>query len=261
MKVVLFCGGMGTRLREHSDAIPKPLVSIGYRPLLWHLMKYYSYYGHKDFILCLGYRGDMIKEFFLNFNECMSNDFVMSEGGRNIQLFNSDIQDWRITFVETGLHANIGERLMAVREHLEGEELFLANYSDGLTDLHFDSYMKTSLEQDVVASFVGIRTSQSFHAVHADSQGMVYDFGQVSDSEFWVNGGYFIFRREVFEYIEAGEELVEAPFKRMIANKQLYCHRYRGFWKSMDTFKDKIEFDRMHARGHAPWAVWNSGRS
>ena len=135
MKVVLFCGGLGTRLREHSDTIPKPLVNIGTRPILWHLMRYYAHYGHKDFILCLGYRGDMIREFFLNYQEALSNDFVLSEGGKRIELITSDIQDWRITFVDTGLHANLGERLMRVRHLVEKEPMFLANYSDGLTDL------------------------------------------------------------------------------------------------------------------------------
>ena len=261
MKVVLFCGGLGTRLREHSDTVPKPLVNIGYRPIVWHLMKYYAHYGHKEFILCLGYRGDMIKEFFLNYNECLSNDFIMTNGGKDVRLLGSDIQDWKITFVETGMHANIGERLVAVKDHLQGEDLFIANYSDGLTDLPFETYMEASLELDVIASFVGVRTSQSVHAVHAGSDGKVYDFGQVSDTEFWINGGYFILKNEIFDYIEEGDELVEAPFRRLIAQKQLYCHRYRGFWKSMDTFKDKVEYDRMNAKGDSPWAVWDSKKT
>ncbi len=134
MKVVIFCGGYGTRLREYSETIPKPLVNIGERPIIWHLMKYYAHFGHKDFILCLGYRGDLIKEYFLNYDECASNDFVLSEGGRKIELFNHDISDWRITFVDTGLKSNIGQRLKAVEKHLDGEEVFLANYSDGLSD-------------------------------------------------------------------------------------------------------------------------------
>ena len=134
MKVVIFCGGLGTRLREYSETIPKPLVNIGERPIIWHLMKYYAHFGHKDFILCLGYRGDLIKNFFLNYNECDSNDFVLSESGRKIELFNEDTSDWRITFVDTGLKSNIGQRLKAVEKHLEGEEVFLANYTDGLSD-------------------------------------------------------------------------------------------------------------------------------
>ena len=124
MKVVLFCGGLGTRLREHSDTIPKPLVNIGHRPILWHLMRYYAHYGHKDFILCLGYRGDLIREYFLNYNECISNDFVLSDGGKKIELLSRDLDDWRITFVDTGLQSNIGQRLLRVRKFLEGEDSF-----------------------------------------------------------------------------------------------------------------------------------------
>src|SRR5713101_8244517 len=119
MKVVLFCGGFGTRLREHSEIIPKPLVEIGYSPIIWHLMKYYAHHGHKDFILCLGYRGNLIKEFFLKYDECISNDFIFSQAGKQIELMNSDISDWRITFAETGLNANLGQRLLAVRRYLD----------------------------------------------------------------------------------------------------------------------------------------------
>lgn len=257
MKVVLFCGGLGTRLREHSDTIPKPLVNIGYRPIIWHLMKYYSYFGHKDFILCLGYRGDMIKEFFINYNECMSNDFVMSNGGKTIELLNSDIHDWRITFVETGLHSNIGQRLLAVKEHLKDEETFLANYSDGLSDLPLDTYIEHCRAKDKIASFVSIRTPHSFHSVHIGDEGMVTDIGQISESEFWVNGGFFMLKNEIFNYMEDGDELVEKPFKRLIEKEQLYTYKHTGFWQSMDTFKDKITFDRMFARGQYPWQVWN----
>ena len=138
MKVVLFCGGRGLRLREHSEAIPKPMVPIGYRPILWHVMRYYAHFGHRDFILCLGYRGDAIKDYFLHYNEAVSNDFVLSDGGRQIELLSSDIADWRITFADTGLDTTIGERLRRVRHHLEGEEIFLANYGDTLTDAPLD---------------------------------------------------------------------------------------------------------------------------
>ena len=138
MKVVLFCGGLGTRLREHSDTIPKPLVNIGIRPIIWHLMRYYAHYGHKDFVLALGYRGDMIREYFLNYNECLSNDFTLSEGGARIEAHTSDISDWRITFADTGMHSTIAERLLKVRKYVEGEPAFLANYADGLSDVPID---------------------------------------------------------------------------------------------------------------------------
>src|SRR5215471_8658844 len=133
VKVVLFCGGLG--MREYSEVLPKPMVPIGYRPILWHVMKYYAHYGHKDFILCLGYKADVIKQYFRNYDECVSNDFVLSSGGKNVELLGSDIDDWNITFVDTGLTSNIGQRLKAVRRQLEGEEMFLANYTDGLSDV------------------------------------------------------------------------------------------------------------------------------
>lgn len=256
MKVVLFCGGLGTRLREHSDTIPKPLVNIGYRPILWHLMRYYAHHGHRDFVLCLGYRGDMVREFFLNYNECLSNDFVMREGGKKIELLKSDIQDWNITFVDTGLHSNIGQRLLRVKKYLEGEEMFLANYADGLTDLPLDQHIADFRAHDAVASFVAVRTSQSFHCVHSDDNGLVKSFGQFSDSEFWINAGYFCLRHDIFDYIEEGDELVEQPFQRLIEKRKLLVNRYRGFWQQMDTFKDKITYDRMEAKGQCPWMVW-----
>ena len=164
MKVVLFCGGLGTRLREHSETIPKPLVSVGYRPIIWHLMRYYSHYGYKDFVLALGYRGDMIREYFLNYKECMSNDFVLSEGGKKIEVMDEDTADWRITFVDTGLHSNLGQRLSRVRKYVQDEEEFLVNYSDGLSDLNLAAFIEESKRRDAIASFVSVRPSQSFHA-------------------------------------------------------------------------------------------------
>lgn len=256
MKVVLFCGGLGTRLREHSDTIPKPLVNVGYRPILWHLMRYYAHFGHKDFILALGYRGDLIREYFLNYNECMSNDFVLSEGGKKVEMLTSDIDDWRITFVDTGLHANLGQRLLRVRKFLEGEREFLANYADGLSDLPLDQHIENFRRRDVTASFVAVRTSQSFHSVHSDDGGLVTGFGRIADSDFWINGGYFCLRNDIFDAIEEGDELVEQPFQRLILQRKLAVYRHEGFWQSMDTFKDKITFDRMEARGNCPWTVW-----
>ena len=256
MKVVLFCGGLGTRLREHSDTIPKPLANVGYRPILWHLMRYYAHYGHKDFILALGYRGDLIREYFLNYNECMSNDFTLSEGGKKVELMSRDLDDWRITFVDTGLHSNLGQRLLRVRQHLEGEEEFLANYSDGLSDVPLDRQLSEFRLHQATASFVAVPSPQSFHTVHGDDNGIVTSFGRMQSADFWINGGYFCLRQEIFNAIEEGDELVEEPFQRLIPQRKLAVFRYRGFWQAMDTFKDKITFDRMESRGECPWMVW-----
>ncbi len=212
MKVVLFCGGLGTRLREYTGEIPKPMVKIGYRPILWHLMKYYAHFGHKDFVLCLGYKADVIKQFFLHYEEWISNDFTLSKGGKELALENSDIEDWNITFVDTGLHANIGERLVAVRRYLEGEEMFLANYSDGLTDLDLPTMVDTFGTSGKVASFLAVRPSQSFHLVDLDTEGEVASIQSVKESDLLINGGFFVLRQEIFDYMEPGEELVIEPF-------------------------------------------------
>lgn len=256
MKVVLFCGGLGTRLREHSDTIPKPLVSVGYRPIIWHLMRYYSHYGHNEFILCLGYRGHLVREYFLTYNEAMSNDFTLSEGGRRVELHRSDIENWKITFVDTGLHSNIGQRLLAVREYLRDEEVFLANYSDGLSDLPLDTMIDEFHSKDVIASFVAVRTSQSFHSAKFGDDGYVTSLGKLGGADFWINGGFFVMRNEIFDHIRDGEELVKQPFSRLIQKKKLAAFPHTGYWQAMDTFKDKINFDRSYAQGDAPWQIW-----
>jgi len=258
MKVVLFCGGLGTRLREYSETIPKPMVNIGQRPIVWHLMKYYAHYGHTEFILCLGYRGDLIKQYFLEYNECFSNDFELSGGGKHVKLYGRDIDQWKITFADTGLQSNIGQRLRAVRRYLGDDQMFLANYSDGLSDLHLPEYIEQFRRQDKIASFLCVRPSQSFHAVSLDDDALVRDIRHVGSANLWINGGFFAFKREIFDYIKDGEELVDEPFQRLIRQEQLIAHRHHGFWACMDTLKEKQAFDDMHARGETPWTLWKS---
>jgi glucose-1-phosphate cytidylyltransferase len=259
MKVVLFCGGLGTRLREYTGEIPKPMVKIGYRPILWHLMKYYAHYGHKDFILCLGYRADVIKQFFLNYEEWISNDFTLTQGGKDLTLENNDIEDWKITFVDTGLHANIGERLVAVRKYVEDDEIFLANYSDGLTDMDLNQMVATFEASDNVASFVAVPPSQSFHIVDMEADGSVASLRSVNETDLLINGGFFTLRQEIFDYMEPGEELVLNPFSRLIKERRLLGYRYDRFW-CMDTFKEQQQLTDLYESGCAPWEVWKPGR-
>jgi glucose-1-phosphate cytidylyltransferase len=256
MKVVLFCGGLGMRLRDYSESIPKPMVVLGYRPILWHIMRYYAHFGHKDFILCLGYRADSIKQYFLKYDETVSNDFVMSDGGRRIELLTSDIQDWKITFVDTGLHSNIGMRLKAVQPFLEGEEMFLANYTDGVTDLPLPAMIDYFRGRDAVASFVGVCPTQSFHLVSMEKSGRVKSIRHIKDVGMRINGGFFVLRQEIFDWMEEGEELVEAPFQRLAAAGKLLAYPYDGFWACMDTFKDKQLLEDIHSRGKVTWEVW-----
>jgi glucose-1-phosphate cytidylyltransferase len=260
MKVVLFCGGFGMRLREYSESIPKPMVKIGYRPILWHVMKYYAHFGHKDFILCLGWKANVIKEFFLGYDECISNDFVMSAGGQNVKLLNSDIDDWNITFVDTGTQASIGQRLKSAEPYLEGEETFLANYTDGLCDVDLNELIRFHQQQAAVATFLSVPPSHSFHTVDADSSGRVQRIQEIGQSETWMNGGYFIFNKEFFNYLGDGEEMVQEPFNRLIAEDRLCTMRYSGFWSCMDTYKELEMLHDMNSKDETPWALWNKDK-
>ncbi|MGD0072553.1 MAG: sugar phosphate nucleotidyltransferase [Candidatus Bathyarchaeia archaeon] len=258
MKVVLFCGGLGMRLHPDTVTVPKPLVPIGEKPLLWHLMKYYSYFGHKDFILCLGYRGDLIKKFFLNYDECLSNDFVLSKGGKKRELLKSDIEDWRITFAETGLDSSIGQRLKSVQKYLDDEEMFLANYSDGLTDLHLPNLIDFFVKHGKTGCFLAVKPFYVFHVVSIDDNNFVKNIYPVSQSDLRINGGFFVFKSRIFDYIEPGEELVNEPFRKLINKNELVAYKYDGFWASLDTYKDKQRLDEMVARGNGSWEIWKN---
>ena len=258
MKVVFFCGGLGTRMLEYSRTIPKPMVPIGYRPVLWHLMKYYAHYGHTEFVLCLGSRGDVVKEFFLNYDECVSNDFTLSGGGE-IQLHATDIHDWKITFVETGLHANIGQRLSIVREHLEGEDMFLANYADVLSDLPLDGYLDFFTQQDRIAGFTCVKPSHTFHVVDIAGEGAVSSIQPARSRDLWINGGFFALRPEIFDHLGPGSDLIDGAFQDLLWRNQVLAYQHRGFWAAMDTFKEHQQLETMWASGERPWAVWERG--
>ena len=257
MKVVLFCGGMGLRMREASERTPKPMIPIGNRPLLLHLMKYYAHYGHTEFILCLGYQAHVIKDYFLNYNEALANDFVLTRDG-TVELLKSDIQGWKISFVNTGLRASIGQRLRAVREHIGSDEYFLANYSDALTDAPLPEMIARLQGENKVANFLCVQPTYSFHFVALNEEGTVAGMQDVKQANVWINGGFFAFRRDIFEYLHEGEELVEAPFQRLIAEEQLLAHRYQGFWAPMDTLKDRDNLESLFEGGQPPWAVWET---
>jgi glucose-1-phosphate cytidylyltransferase len=256
MKVVLFCGGQGMRIREYSSDVPKPMVPIGDRPILWHLMKYYAHFGHREFILCLGHKADVIKHYFLNYDECLTNDFTLSGGGRQVDLASSDIQDWTISFVDTGLHANVAERLAAVRPYLGDDERFLANYADGVMDLHLPDLIEYAERRGKVATFMAVRPPVTYHLVNYDHDGTVWDICGVQDTGMRINGGGFVLTQEVFDYIQPGEDLMNEPFARLVRAGQVDAFEFDGFWACMDTFKEKQHLDDIWTRGDAPWAVW-----
>jgi len=243
------------RLRGYSDDVPKPMVTIGTRPILWHLMKYYAHFGHKDFIICLGYKGNSIKDYFLHYDESISNDFVWSNGGKKIEFVNRDIDDWTITFVETGATANIGQRLKAVESYVEGDEMFLANYGDGLSDVPLPAMVDTFRKSNAVASLLLVQPTASFDLVHTAPGGVVSEIRPLTSTDIWINGGFFTMRNEIFRYIRPGEELVREPFQRLIEKKALLAYKCTGFWQCMDTFKDKQHLEELN-QGTAPWKVW-----
>jgi glucose-1-phosphate cytidylyltransferase len=255
MKVVLFCGGLGARLRELTGDLPKPIIRIGDRPILWHVMRYYAHFGHCDFVLCLGYKAEAIRQYFLDEQEWMCGSPALSEGGRQVDLATRDAGTWRITLVDTGVDASVGMRLRAVRPYLEGEDLFFANYADGLTDLDLPRMIAPFRASGLTACCLCTSPPQSFHIVQLDGDNLVRDMTEARRSTVAINGGYFIFRREIFEYVGEGEDLVAEPFRRLIRARQLLGYPYDRFW-CMDTFKDHCELTALHESGRAPWEVW-----
>jgi glucose-1-phosphate cytidylyltransferase len=256
VKVVIFCGGQGLRMREASEVAPKPMIPVGSRPVLLHVMKYYAHFGFTDFVLCLGYKAEAIKHFFLTYNEAMANDFVLSNGGATVHLLKTDIHDWNITFVDTGLRSCVGERLRAVRHLLGDDEMFLANYGDTVTDANLPDMIANTKAAGVKASFLAVRPNYSFHTVKVQEDGRVRDISDVTRSDIWINGGYFIMRSSFVDEIRPGEDLVEEPFRRLAQEEQLLAHRHEGFWAPMDTLKDKQTLETLHESGQAPWQVW-----
>jgi glucose-1-phosphate cytidylyltransferase len=231
------------------------MVQIGTRPILWHLMKYYAHFGHKDFIICLGYKGTVIKDYFLNYDESVSNDFVWSQGGKKVHLLNRDIEDWTITFVDTGAESNIGMRLKAVEPYLEGEQTFLANYGDGLSNVALPAMIDKFHRSQAVASLLLVQPTASFDIVRTATAGNVAGIEALTQADIWINGGFFVMSNEIFRYIQPGEELVREPFQRLIDKQALVAYKCDGFWQCMDTFKDKQRLEELN-QGEAPWKVW-----
>ena len=259
MKVVLFCGGQGVRLREFGEGIPKPMVPLGSRPVLWHVMRYYAHFGHTEFILCLGYRAEAIKDYFLHYNEALSNDFVMAQGGREIELLGSDISDWRISFVDTGVNTSIGQRLRAVRRFVGTDEVFLANYADVLTDAPLNTFVDRFVASDAVASCIAIHpTMYTFHLLGVGDDGRVTSLDSVESSDIRINGGYFVLRRSIFEWLGDDDDLVPDVFPRLATAGKLIAHPYQGFWAPMDTLKDRVSLEAQLEAGQPKWAVWMS---
>jgi glucose-1-phosphate cytidylyltransferase len=261
MKVVLFCGGLGMRMRDGVTSGPKPMAMVGDRPLLWHVMRYYAHFGHTDFILCLGYGASYVKDFFLSYDETRSNDFVLANGARDIELFSTDISEWRITFVDTGLHSSIGERLRRARRFVAGEPFFLANYADVLTNAPLPDMITRFEASEAVASLLAVPPQSSHHVVDIGDDGLITQVIPMRDLRQWENGGYFILRQEIFDYLAEGEDLVTDALVRLVPKKKVLAYPYKGYWSPADTVKERAQLEEMYHRGTCPWMIWDPDRS
>jgi glucose-1-phosphate cytidylyltransferase len=262
VKVVLFCGGLGMRMRDGVNTGPKPMAMVGERPLLWHVMRYYAHFGHTDFILCLGYGASYVKDFFLTYDETRSNDFVLENGARDLRLFRTDISNWRITFVDTGLKSPIGERLRRVRRLVEDDEIFLANYADVLTNAQLPDIIGQFAASDAVASLLAVQPQSSHHLVEIGDDGLISQVTPMQDLRQWENGGYFVLRQEIFEHLSEGQDLVEdAIMRRLVPQRRVLAYPYKGYWSSADTVKERARLEELYERGHCPWMIWDRDRS
>jgi glucose-1-phosphate cytidylyltransferase len=255
MKVVIFCGGLGVRMGEETHRIPKPMIQIGNRPILWEIMRYFAAWGHSEFVLCLGYKGDVIREYFLNYNEALFSDFVLDGHGADarVELLERDVTHWRITFVDTGMQSTIGERLKAVGRYLNDDDEFLATYGDGLTDAPLDAVIDSFRASGRLIQFLSVRPQFNAHRVVTDGQGIVTSIEDMSRSDVRINGGYFVCRRDLLDFIEPGDELVEETFGRLIPKGEVVAFPYEGFFGPMDTIKDRQRLEALHESGRAPW--------
>ena len=262
MKVVLFCGGLGMRMRDGVSTAPKPMAMVGERPLLWHVMRYYAHYGHTDFVLCLGYGASSVKDFFLNYDETRSNDFVIENGARDVKLFSTDISDWRITLVDTGLNSAIGERLRRVRRFVEGEEIFMANYADVLTTAPLPDMVERFEASSAAASLLAVPPQSSHHVVDIGEDGIITQVTPMQDLRQWENGGYFLLRPSIFDHLNEGEDLVEdALMRRLVPQRRVLAYPYKGYWSPADTVKERARLEEMYQQGNCPWMIWDPERS
>ncbi|MBN1595035.1 glucose-1-phosphate cytidylyltransferase [candidate division FCPU426 bacterium] len=255
VKVLILCGGAGTRLREETEYKPKPLVEIGGRPILWHIMRHYAVHGFTEFILALGYKGDRIKEYFLNY-EWMGSDFTLRLGAGKDRIIThgSRPENWKITFVDTGSKTPTGGRVWRARKYLTGD-YFLATYGDGLSNVHLHDLVDFHCRQKKAATLTAVHPASAFGVIEADD-GVVTSFKEKPRLAGMINGGFFVFDQRIFDYLDEQAVLEEAPLRRLAAEKQLAVFTHQDFWTCMDTFKDVERLNAMWERNERPWQTW-----
>lgn len=261
MQVVILCGGQGTRLREETESRPKPMVEIGGRPILWHIMKIYSTYGFNDFILCLGYKGEVIRNYFMQY-DIQNSDFTIHLGTKKIvtHAANHDEGDWRVTLAETGPNTMTGGRIKRIERYISGDT-FMATYGDGVADINIPALLNFHYEMDCIATVTGVHPVARFGELSVDGN-LVTSFREKPQvRESWINGGFFVFNRRVFDYLDGDDCVLERePLERLAAEGELALFRHEGYWRCMDTYSDMELLNREWSSGHAPWRIWDTIR-
>jgi glucose-1-phosphate cytidylyltransferase len=260
-KAVILCGGQGTRIRGVADGIPKPLIDIGGKPILWHIMKTYSFYGVRKFVLCLGYRGEAIIDYLENY-QSRTHDFTMTINDREHRTFmaesrnDHDIDEWEITFALTGEDTMTGGRIKRIQRYI-GEDTFFATYGDGVSDVDLRGLLKFHRQHGKAATLTGVHLPTTFGIVESDDDGKITSFREKPVMPGRINGGYFVFNRSIFDQIDGDSTVLEdVPFKRLVRNSEIAMYKWDGFWHCMDTSKDHMELNRIWAGGKAPWKLW-----
>jgi len=259
IKVVILCGGRGSRLREETEVLPKPLVQVGQRPILWHIMKLYAYYGFKDFILCLGYKGEMIKEYFLNY-EAMNNDFTIELGSRDTIQFHSDHLEngWRVTLVNTGLEAQTGTRIKRIEKYVDGD-IFMATYGDGVGNINIKKLLEFHKASRKIGTLTGVHPPSRFGELFIRNKKIAQFNEKPQVKEGFINGGFFVFDRKFFKYLSGDDNccLERQPLEMLAKHSQLGVNLHDGFWQCMDTQRELDILNDLWKRHQAPWKVWN----
>jgi len=257
MKVVILAGGLGTRLSEETDLKPKPMVEIGGRPILWHIMKIYSAHGFNEFIICCGYKGYMIKEYFTNYFIHQA-DVTVDLGKNSVEVHRSKAEPWKITMVDTGLHTMTGGRIKRVEEYIDGKT-FMLTYGDGVTNLDIKALLNFHRQNNRMATVTAVQPTGRFGAIDLGDEYLVRSFTEKpKDSGAWINGGFFVLEPGIFSYLTEGDKTVweQAPLEKLAREGQLSAFRHTGFWRPMDTLRDRTDLENMWNTGRAEWKIW-----
>ncbi|MCX6300317.1 MAG: glucose-1-phosphate cytidylyltransferase [Bacteroidetes bacterium] len=258
MKVVILAGGLGTRLMEETEALPKPMVEIGGKPILWHIMKIYESYGHNDFILCLGYKAHLIKEYFLNYY-LYNSDVTIELEKNKVDVHFSNTESFKITLVDTGLFTNTAGRIKRIQKYVNGET-FMLTYGDGLSDINIDDLISFHQKSGKYATLTSIQAPGRFGNIEIDCVGNVESFIEKPEGDgMWINGGFFVLEPEIFEYLKDDVDKIQwekKPLLEIAIDKQLIAYKHHGFWKPMDAMRDRIELEQLWNSGKAPWKLW-----